>query len=130
MAEKILIVDDEPMIRRLFSRVLRAAGYQTVEAEDGHAALAALTDTTFDLMLLDLRMPGMNGVETLRTMHQRGIGVRVYVVTAFHSEFTADLKALTAEGIGFNLLKKPIDAQDLLLAVRAAFGGAVIDDKA
>jgi two-component system KDP operon response regulator KdpE len=66
------IVDDEPNIRLMFRAALEAAGYQTLESGDGHSALAQLSECLHDVMLLDLRMPGMDAMETLWRMRERG----------------------------------------------------------
>lgn len=63
---KILLVEDEPSIRDLYSRQLTKAGYEVVQAEDGTKALDALKSNTFDVILLDIMLPGINGLQVLR----------------------------------------------------------------
>lgn len=65
---RILIVDDEPFNRSLFSRLLKTSGYSTDQAENGSSALDLLQRETPDLILLDLEMPGMNGFELLEKL--------------------------------------------------------------
>lgn len=63
---KILLVEDEPSIRDLYSRQLTKAGFTVIQAEDGNKALAALKETTFEVILLDIMLPGINGLQVLR----------------------------------------------------------------
>ena len=69
-AASVLIVDDEPSIRLMFRTALQSAGYDAVEAGDGPSALAQLHESSPDVVLLDLKMPGMDGMETLRQMRE------------------------------------------------------------
>ena len=74
---KILIVDDEPRIRELIREHLQYAGYTCEEAADGSAALAQVTSAGFDLVILDLMMPFMDGMTCLREMRSRHINTPV-----------------------------------------------------
>ena len=74
---KILIVDDEPRIRELISEHLQYSGYVCAEAGDGTAALAQLSGGAFDLVILDLMMPFMDGMTCLREMRARHINTPV-----------------------------------------------------
>ena len=64
----ILVVDDSPADRKLFRRMLEKAGYAVAEASSGPEAIEALMNTRFDLMILDLRMPGLDGLELLHNL--------------------------------------------------------------
>src|SRR5438034_1231738 len=79
---RILIVDDEPNVRLVFRTALETAGHIVSEAGDGHAALASLRLDGADLLLLDLRMPGLDGMEVLRRLRETGNGVPVVIITA------------------------------------------------
>ncbi|MBF0560180.1 MAG: response regulator, partial [Nitrospirae bacterium] len=65
MASKILVVDDEPLLRKAFSRVLTGAGFSVIEATDGRKVLPILEHEKPDIVLLDLKMPGMDGIDVL-----------------------------------------------------------------
>ena len=79
---KILIVDDEPRIRELIHEHLQYSGYICEEAGDGSAALAQLSGGGFDLVILDLMMPFMDGMTCLREMRARHINTPVIILTA------------------------------------------------
>ena len=79
---KILIVDDEPRIRELIRENLQYAGYACEEAGDGSAALSLLSGGGFDLVILDLMMPFMDGMTCLREMRTRHINTPVIILTA------------------------------------------------
>ena len=84
---KILIVDDEPRIRELLRENLQYAGYACEEAGDGSAALSLLSGGGFDLVILDLMMPFMDGMTCLREMRNRHINTPVIILTARGEEY-------------------------------------------
>src|SRR5699024_9805370 len=84
---KILIVDDEPRIRELIREHRQYAGYTCEEAADGSAALAQVTSAGFDLVILDLMMPFMDGMTCLREMRSRHINTPVIILTARGEEY-------------------------------------------
>src|SRR5271157_6214399 len=91
--KRILIVDDEPNVRLVFRTALEATGYLVTEAADGDAALAQLRKLPTDLILLDLKMPVVDGMETLRLLRDAGDETPVVVVTANGSVPDADRKS-------------------------------------
>ena len=113
---KILIVDDEPRIRELIREHLQYAGYVCEEAGDGSAALSLLSGGGFDLVILDVMMPKMNGVEVLQKLRAEGIKTPIMMLTA---------KAEKDDRItGFNAgaddyLPKPFEPDELIARVRA-----------
>ena len=84
---KILIVDDEPRIRELIREHLQYAGYVCEEAGDGSAALSLLSGGGYDLVILDLMMPFMDGMTCLREMRTRHINTPVIILTARGEEY-------------------------------------------
>ena len=84
---KILIVDDEPRIRELIREHLQYAGHVCEEAGDGSAALSLLSGGGFDLVILDLMMPFMDGMTCLREMRARHINTPVIILTARGEEY-------------------------------------------
>ncbi len=79
----ILIVDDEKNIRLTLSRSLEVLGVKTDSAEDGKKALAKLREKEFGLILLDIRMPGVDGMEVLRQIRERRPDIRIIILTAY-----------------------------------------------
>lgn len=114
---RVLIVDDDAASRRLLDVRLRALGCETVTASDGQDALAAVRQEAPVLMLLDLQMPRMGGVEVLRTLREDGLDFPVIVITA-HGSIEAAVEAMK-EG-AYDFLPKPFDARHLDIVVRKA----------
>lgn len=85
----ILIVDDEEVVRRSFSRVLDGAHWRTASAEGGEQALRALAREPFDVVLLDLRMPGADGIAVLKAIKAGWPESEVVVITGYPSVDTA-----------------------------------------
>lgn len=109
-AASVLIVDDEPSIRMLFRTALESAGYEVVEAGDGVQALGQVHDAAPDVVLLDLKMPGMNGMETLRRLRDQGADTPVVIVTA-HGSIADAVAAMKLGAVDF--LTKPVLPKDL-----------------
>jgi DNA-binding response OmpR family regulator len=86
---RILVVDDEPNIRLTLGALLQRAGHTVVNAEDGAAAVALLDAQSFDLMLVDLKMPGMGGMEVVAAARQRYPDIAIIVLTGHGSLDTA-----------------------------------------
>jgi DNA-binding NtrC family response regulator len=116
---RLLIVDDDAGQRSLLDSFLRGQGFETVLADSGERALALLPTAKFALMISDVRMPGLSGLETLRRVRQDFPALPVLLVTAF-----ADVRdAVEAMRDGaLNYLAKPIDLDELLATVRHATG--------
>ena len=87
--EKILIVDDSPLVCKMFSRTLCKKGYETTTVNDGESALKKLNSEDFQVMLLDLVLPGVNGMDVLRACRKDNHEICIIVVTSYGSEATA-----------------------------------------
>src|SRR5262245_8907442 len=118
MNPRVLIVDDEENIRRMTRLTLEAAGYEVGEAISGEEALEMYAATSpWDVILLDQRMPGMDGLETLRRLKESNATVRVVMVTAYASiELAVDAMKLGAT----DFIRKPMTPQTVRGAVAAA----------
>ncbi len=106
----IMIVDDEPNVRLMFRTTLESAGYEVVEAEEGDAALDHLHRRPVDLILLDLRMPLTDGMETLRRLRDAGNITPVVIVTA-HGSIPDAVAAVKLGAIDF--VTKPLNPEAL-----------------
>ena len=114
---KILVVDDDSVTTHVLSRTLTAAGFSVSVARDGIEALEALRTRRFDLLLLDVWMPRMNGLEVLATLRTRKDHPRVVVMTSDDTPETL-LKAVRDQA--FRFVHKPIEPPALLETVREA----------
>ena len=110
MRPRILIVDDETNVRLNYRITLETEGYEVVEAGSGPLALEELLHRPFAVAILDLRMPGMDGLELLAKMREVGIMVPAMIVTAY-SDVPHAVKAMKLGAIDF--LQKPLRPEDL-----------------
>ncbi len=115
----ILIVDDDPGQRSLLNSFLGRQGFEIVTASSGQEALETLRTRKFDMMISDVRMPGLSGLETLRLARKEHATLPVLLVTAFTD--VRDAVAAMRDG-AVNYLAKPIDLDELLGSVRQAAG--------
>ncbi|WP_163992456.1 sigma-54-dependent transcriptional regulator [Pyxidicoccus caerfyrddinensis] len=115
--EHILVVDDEEDIRDTLAMILSLEGYDVSTADRGASALAMVEARHFDLVISDLRMPGMDGVETLVRLKRLRPDLQVIIATGYASAETALRCRL--EG-AYDYISKPFDMDDLLSLVRGA----------
>lgn len=113
---KVLVVDDDRATRHILQKVLTAGGYQTTVAKDGVDALEAIGKRRFDLLLLDVWMPRMNGLELLARLRTRKRKPRVVVMTSDDAPRTL-LEAVRENA--FKYVQKPVAASELLDTLRA-----------
>ncbi|RFU62348.1 response regulator [Peribacillus glennii] len=115
MAANILIVDDQFGIRILLNEVLTKEGYNTFQAANGIQALDVVNKHSPDLVLLDMKIPGMDGIEILKRMKQIDPDIRVIIMTAYGEldiiQKAKDLGAITH-------FAKPFDIDDIRKAVK------------
>lgn len=114
---RVLLVDDEPEILRLFQRVLERAGYRVTTAQDGEGAIAALDREVFDVVLSDIRLPSLSGVDLLRAVRDHDLDVPVVLITGWPDVETA---TQAVELGALQYLSKPIAADQLLQVVQRA----------
>lgn len=114
MKEKILIVDDEAVFRDSLTEILRIDGYDVDVANSGEAAIKSLKETNYDLLLLDIRMPGMSGIEVLRQVGQYAADTEVIMLTA-HGTVETAIEALRHGAHDYIL--KPVTTQNILSSV-------------
>jgi two-component system chemotaxis response regulator CheY len=114
MNPKVLLVDDSGLARRSARRILEGAGYDVVEAEDGFSALERYSIEKPDVVLLDLVMKGMYGLEVLNKLRELDPSARVIVVTA--DVQTSSVEMVRAAGAA-GFISKPIEASRILEVV-------------
>lgn len=113
---RILVVDDEPQIRRVLRATLTGHGYEFYEARTGEEALEAIRANRFDLVLLDMNMPGMGGIETCRALRS-GSEVAIIMLTVRDSEQD---KVAALDAGADDYITKPFSTPELLARIRAA----------
>jgi two-component system response regulator AtoC len=124
--KSILIIDDDPLIRKTLSSHLSRQGYEIRTAEDGESGLAVQADQNSDLVLLDVRLPDLDGLEVLRRIRGENPRTTVVIMTAFD-----DMKT-TVEAVksgAFEYLVKPLDFVALDLTVEKAFQVKALEEK-
>ena len=131
MPSRVLVVDDDPSIRLVLEHALSGDGYEVVAVDDGADVPDLLACSAFDLVVLDLYMPGMNGFEVLRQIREPGSGllparrtpdtVKVLVLSA-HSD-AATTSFVLKRGAD-TCMAKPFDVDDLLRTTRRLIGAA------
>ena len=115
----ILIVDDEPNVRLTYRTTLETEGFQVEEASDAGAALREMGEKEFDLAILDMRMPEVDGLELLERMRELGIQTPVVIITAY-GDIPHAVRAMKLGAIDF--LQKPLTPEGLRSVVREILG--------
>jgi two-component system, LuxR family, response regulator FixJ len=121
-AERLVhVVDDDADVRRSLERLLLAAALTPILYDNGFAVLDRVSGQSTGCMLLDVRMPGMDGLEVQAQLNDRGIGLPVIVMTG-HGEVPIAVRAMKAGAVDF--IEKPFDDERLLVAIELALAGA------
>jgi DNA-binding NtrC family response regulator len=108
---KILLVDDEVVFTNNMSKLLSRRGYQVKTANSGYEALGVLMDNTFDVMVLDLKMPGIDGIATVREVKKLGLFTEVLILTG-HGSMDLTLEALQMGA--YDYVTKPCEIEELV----------------
>jgi len=117
MADKILVVDDEEEIRSLLCSFLEGQGYQVVLASDGNEALDLVETENAQVVILDIKLPGLNGIEVCKRLkaQEKTRSIPVIIITGF-----GDNKLLALDVGADDFVNKPFDMADLLIRVKSA----------
>ena len=115
--KKILVVDDDPVIGKSFDRVLSGKGYAVIKAETGEAAIEKLATEDYDLVVTDIRMPGMSGLEVAERVRTKQPWMPVLIVTGYGSD-ESEARAKAAGVTEF--LRKPLSPEMIESSVGAA----------
>ena len=123
---RLLVVDDEDLLRSSLVKLLTMEGYSVLSAPDGNEALRLIKENKFQLIITDLKMPGMSGMELIEEVRKLSPDTKVVILTA-HGEWNTYLEAM--EKGAFEYLNKPINKDDLFYAVKRALLGSSIAGK-
>lgn len=118
IGSKILLVDDEVVFTENMSKLLNDRGYQTIAVNSGDAAIRLLEAERFDVVVLDLKMPGMDGIATLKELKKLGLFTETLILTGHGSIDTA----IEAMKIGaYDFLTKPCEIDELVDKIEGAW---------
>jgi CheY-like chemotaxis protein len=130
-SKRILVVDDDPNMVQTLCDILEMRGWETTRAFNGLEAVQHAAAKNVDVVLMDVKMPQMNGVEALQRMKQANPAIRIVLMTAYAAP---DLLAQAEEAGVVRIMRKPIDLPAVLTLLEAASKGArsvlVVDDDA
>ena len=120
---RIIVIDDQEPIRRIVRRALENDGHQVFEASDGEAGMALLEREPADVVITDIFMPGMDGIQTLREIRKRFPAIKVIAMSGGDSTGMMDLRR-DAELLGaVESLQKPFNARDIVDLVQTVLKG-------
>lgn len=122
-AARILVVDDSPLMRAEITRILATEGHIVTEAESGMTACSLVARQPFDLVTLDIEMPGLSGLETLRILKARNRDLPIVMISSLSSLS----RAVEAIRLGaYDYVHKPVNPDDLILGVRRALAQSAL----
>lgn len=125
MAKKtrVLIVDDEKNMRITLADILEEEGYEVSTADNGNAAVEKCKSSTYDVILMDVRMPGLDGVEAFRQIRRHQEGVRVIMMSAYSLD---ELKQAALEEGAIAFLSKPLNIEKVLKLIEEVKGRTIL----
>ena len=115
---KVLLVDDEVAFTNNLEMILSVRGYDVMAVNDGESAVRAIEDNDFDVAILDLKMPGMDGIETLKQLKRRRPLLEVIMLTG-HGSIESGVQGMHLGA--FDYAMKPIEVDDLLEKISDAY---------
>ncbi len=119
---KILVIDDEAAITRLFGAALKDFDCDVVPAHSGEEGIEKFKGGGCRIVFLDLQMPAMSGIETLRRIRRMDPEVPVYVISGFYEKYFNQLKEVSDDGLEFEVIKKPVDTGSIRAVVGETLG--------
>jgi DNA-binding NtrC family response regulator len=126
MAQRVLIVDDERSIRLTLSQTIESMGFEMAAAMTGEEALACIAAEPFDLVLLDIRLPGLDGIEVLRQLVAEQPHLKVIIITA-HGTVDNAVEALKLGAVDF--VQKPFTPDEIRSLVRRVIDRDVVEQQ-
>jgi CheY-like chemotaxis protein len=122
--KKVLVIDDDDAVRSAFRLALEDFPADVLTVDSGEQGVEIAREEPVDVVFLDLKMPGVDGVETLARLRAGGCGARIFVVTGFAEEFMSRLRDASADGLDFEVMRKPLERNDIRSVVTSVLGGA------
>ena len=119
IGSKILLVDDEFVFTQNMARLLANRGYVVTAVSSGDAAIQALEEKDFDVVVLDLKMPGMDGITTLKEIKKLGLFTQTLILTG-HGSIDSALEAIKIGA--YDYLTKPCEIDELVAKIEGAWG--------
>ena len=127
MAKRILVVEDNPDNMYVMDRILTHRGYSVGEATSGADALRMIAETPFDLVLMDMQMPGLDGYATVQTIRELVAGKEVPIIAVTAHSMPGDRERTLDAGCT-DYVSKPIQTQDLLQLIEHYLGGSDVGE--
>jgi DNA-binding NtrC family response regulator len=115
---RVLLVDDETIFTKNMSKLLKFRGYQVTAVNSGDAAIRELEQNHFDVIVLDLKMPGMDGITTLKEIQKLGLFTETLILTG-HGSIDSALEAMKLGA--YDYLTKPCEIDELVAKIEAAW---------
>jgi DNA-binding NtrC family response regulator len=115
---RVLLVDDETIFTKNMSKLLKNRGYAVTAVNSGDAAIRELEQTPFDVIVLDLKMPGMDGITTLKEVMKLGLFTETLILTG-HGSIDSALEAMKLGA--YDYLTKPCEIDELVAKIEAAW---------
>jgi len=119
MTKQVLVIDDDEAIRKSFILALEDTGYSIDTTESGGKGIKLFERNKYNLIFLDLKMPGLNGVETLRELRKLDDNVLIYIITAFYGDYFPELQKAIEDKIDFEVLRKPLNNEQIILFTKS-----------
>ena len=126
MIKRILVIDDDEAIRKVFLLALEETQFQVDTVSSGEKGIEMVQEQSYDLIYLDLKMPGMSGVDTLKKLRTINPDVPVYIITAYYGEFAEQLSQAQEDGLKFEIMMKPLTMGQLVCLTRGILEGAAL----
>lgn len=127
MTKRILVVEDNPDNMYVMDRILTHRGYSVGEATSGADALRMIAETPFDLVLMDMQMPGLDGYATVQTIRELVAGKEVPIIAVTAHSMPGDRERTLDAGCT-DYVSKPIQTQDLLQLIEHYLGGSHVGE--
>ncbi|MFA3783415.1 sigma-54-dependent transcriptional regulator [Melioribacteraceae bacterium 4301-Me] len=126
MKEKILVIDDDESIRQTLTNYLKRIGYNVYAAEDGKSGLKSLQENQPDLIISDIRMPNLSGLEVLKKAKDIDANIKVILITA-HDDIQTTIEAM--QNGAYDYLEKPLDIERLRVTISRALESKILSER-